>query len=138
MNGPGDIPLNENSGTPDTKSCSIISVIPTLGMSSCRGRAEAFARSLSSKLRTLGTQNDDGELSPEEVSIINENNTTNTWKTTNDSEQAVTDLQPLRHESDSFFDFDCELESPGSPVDECEQQTGRDRKQKFANNIFNL
>ncbi|XP_050333118.1 glycogen-binding subunit 76A [Bactrocera neohumeralis] len=120
MNGPGDIPLNENSGTPDTKSCSIISVIPTLGMSSCRGRAEAFARSLSSKLRTLGTQNDDGELSPEEVSIINENNTTNTWKTTNDSEQAVTDLQPLRHESDSFFDFDCELESPGSPVDECE------------------
>jgi len=32
----------------------------------------------------------------------------------------VTDLQPLRHESDSFFDFDCELESPGSPVDECE------------------
>uniref|UniRef100_A0A0A1WXI6 Glycogen-binding subunit 76A n=1 Tax=Zeugodacus cucurbitae TaxID=28588 RepID=A0A0A1WXI6_ZEUCU len=120
MNGPGDIPLNENSSTPDTKSCSIISVIPTLGMSSCRGRAEAFARSLSSKLRTLGTQNDDGVLSPEEVSIINENNTTNTWKTSNDSEQAVTDLQPLRHESDSFFDFDCELESPGSPVDECE------------------
>jgi len=37
-----------------------------------------------------------------------------------DSEQTVTDLQPLRHESDSFFDFDCELESPGSPVDECE------------------
>lgn len=32
----------------------------------------------------------------------------------------MTDLQPLRHESDSFFDFDCELESPGSPVDECE------------------
>lgn len=29
-------------------------------------------------------------------------------------------MQPLRHESDSFFDFDCELESPGSPVDECE------------------
>lgn len=37
-----------------------------------------------------------------------------------ESEQTVTDLQPLRHESDSFFDFDCELESPGSPVDECE------------------
>lgn len=65
-------------------------------------------------------QNDDGGLSPEEVSIINANNTTNTWNTTNDSEQTVTDLQPLRHESDSFFDFDCELESPGSPVDECE------------------
>lgn len=26
----------------------------------------------------------------------------------------------MRHESDSFFDFDCEIESPGSPVDECE------------------
>lgn len=37
-----------------------------------------------------------------------------------ESEQTVTDLQPLRHETDSFFDFDCELESPGSPVDECE------------------
>ncbi|CAD7004466.1 unnamed protein product [Ceratitis capitata] len=120
MNGPGDIPLNDNSSTPDPKSCSIISVIPALGMSSCRGRAEAFARSLSSKLRTLGTQNDDGEISQEEVAIINENNTANTWKTTSDTEATVTDLQPLRHESDSFFDFDCELESPGSPVDECE------------------
>ncbi|XP_017473581.1 PREDICTED: glycogen-binding subunit 76A [Rhagoletis zephyria] len=121
MNGPGDIPLNDNtSSTPDPKACSIISVIPTLGMSSCRGRAEAFARSLSSKLRTLGTQNDDGALSQEEESIINENNAANTWQTTNDAEQTVTDLQPLRHESDSFFDFDCELESPGSPADECE------------------
>ncbi|XP_053957214.1 glycogen-binding subunit 76A [Anastrepha ludens] len=120
MNGPGDIPLNDNSSTPDTQVCSIISVIPALGMSSCRGRAEAFARSLSSKLRTLGTQNDDGVISQEEESIIPENNTSSTWQTTNDSENPVTDLQPLRHESDSFFDFDCELESPGSPVDECE------------------
>jgi len=56
MNDPGDIPLT-HTGTPDSRPpCSIISIIPTIGMSSCRGRAEAFARSLSSKLRTLGSQ----------------------------------------------------------------------------------
>ncbi|KAM8708161.1 hypothetical protein ACLKA7_015174 [Drosophila subpalustris] len=56
MNEPGDTPLTHTS-TPDSRPpCSIISIIPNIGMSSCRGRAEAFARSLSSKLRTLGTQ----------------------------------------------------------------------------------
>ncbi|XP_067647724.1 glycogen-binding subunit 76A [Eurosta solidaginis] len=122
MNDPSENTLNENSGTPDSKACSIIAVIPTLGMSSCRGRAEAFARSLSSKLRTLGSQSEDGALSLEKESIINDNNNgTNTWRTTNDASQVVTNTQPLRHqESDSYFDFDCELESPGSPADECE------------------
>ncbi|XP_017138348.1 glycogen-binding subunit 76A [Drosophila miranda] len=120
MNDPGDIPLTHTS-TPDSRPpCSIISIIPTIGMSSCRGRAEAFARSLSSKLRTLGSQaNEEGAENPEDEPIINGTNT-NTWVNAHDSEQTVTDLQPLRHESDSFFDFDCELESPGSPVDECE------------------
>ncbi|XP_022229303.1 glycogen-binding subunit 76A [Drosophila obscura] len=120
MNDPGDIPLTHSS-TPDSRPpCSIISIIPTIGMSSCRGRAEAFARSLSSKLRTLGTQaNEEGVENAEDEPIINGTNT-NTWVNAHDSEQTVTDLQPLRHESDSFFDFDCELESPGSPVDECE------------------
>ncbi|XP_017107710.2 glycogen-binding subunit 76A [Drosophila bipectinata] len=120
MNDPGDIPLTHTS-TPDSRPpCSIISIIPTIGMSSCRGRAEAFARSLSSKLRTLGSQtNEEGEGNAEDEPIINGTNT-NTWVNSHDSEQTVTDLQPLRHESDSFFDFDCELESPGSPVDECE------------------
>ncbi|BFF97101.1 glycogen-binding subunit 76A [Drosophila madeirensis] len=120
MNDPGDIPLTHSS-TPDSRQpCSIISIIPTIGMSSCRGRAEAFARSLSSKLRTLGSQaNEEGVENPEDEPIINGTNT-NTWVNAHDSEQTVTDLQPLRHESDSFFDFDCELESPGSPVDECE------------------
>ncbi|KAH8270410.1 hypothetical protein KR018_009769 [Drosophila ironensis] len=120
MNDPGDIPLTHTS-TPDSRPpCSIISIIPTIGMSSCRGRAEAFARSLSSKLRTLGSQtNEEGGENAEDEPIINGTGT-NTWVNSHDSEQTVTDLQPLRHESDSFFDFDCELESPGSPVDECE------------------
>ncbi|XP_075160456.1 glycogen binding subunit 76A [Haematobia irritans] len=118
MNGPGDLPLQRYSGTPEgTDNCGIISIIPTLGMSSCRGRAEAFARRLSSKLRTLGSQGDESDHSTEEESIIN-GESTNTWVTGHEGEQTVTDLQPLRHESDSYFDFDCE--SPGSPVDECE------------------
>ncbi|XP_065359122.1 glycogen-binding subunit 76A [Calliphora vicina] len=120
MNGPGDLTVTHSSATPDPKNCSLVSIIPIVGMSSCRGRAEAFARRLSSKLRTLGTQADDADISPEDEPIINGGNT-NTWVTGGDGgEQTVTDLQPLRHESDSFFDFDCELESPGSPVDECE------------------
>lgn len=65
-------------------------------------------------------QSDEGDISPEDEPIINGGNT-NTWVTGHEGgEQTVTDLQPLRHESDSFFDFDCELESPGSPADECE------------------
>lgn len=32
----------------------------------------------------------------------------------------VTEVQPLRHDNGSFFDFHCELESPGSPANECE------------------
>lgn len=46
-----------NSGNEPTKAkgpCGISAFIP-LGMS-CRGRAEAFARRLQSKLRTLGSQ----------------------------------------------------------------------------------
>ncbi|XP_023293036.2 glycogen-binding subunit 76A [Lucilia cuprina] len=120
MNGPGDLTVTHSSATPDPKNCSLVSIIPIVGMSSCRGRAEAFARRLSSKLRTLGTQADEADPSQEDEPIINGGNT-NTWVTGGDGgEQTVTDLQPLRHESDSFFDFDCELESPGSPVDECE------------------
>lgn len=64
-------------------------------------------------------QGDENDHSQEDEPIIN-GESTNTWVTGHEADQAVTDLQPLRHESDSFFDFDCELESPGSPVDECE------------------
>ena len=54
MNEPGDIPISSN-GTGSIRPCGLTSLIPTLGMS-CRGRAEAFARRLQSKLRTLGSQ----------------------------------------------------------------------------------
>lgn len=56
MNESGDLALTHSSATPDPKNCSLVSIIPIVGMSSCRGRAEAFARRLSSKLKTLGTQ----------------------------------------------------------------------------------
>lgn len=58
-------------------------------------------------------------MTQEGESILN-GDASNTWMPGLISEERVTDLQPLRHESDSFFDFDCEIESPGSPVDECE------------------
>lgn len=47
-------------------------------------------------------------------------NSTNTWVVSSDADQPVTDLQPLRNETETYFDFECELESPGSPVDECD------------------
>ncbi|KAG5670363.1 hypothetical protein PVAND_000634 [Polypedilum vanderplanki] len=98
--------------------------ITTLLNMSCRGRAEAFARSLQSRLRTLGSQdNDTDEVAEDAVDgsqwINNSNNNTGI--------NAVTDIQPRinsQHNvepSDSYFDFDMEEpESPGSPIDECE------------------
>lgn len=109
---------------------------------SCRGRAEAFARSLQSRLRTLGSQvresfridaaqypnfhfKDDDQDPAESTdttwinSGINNNNNTNAT--------TITDLQPrlaaapiTTETADSYFDFDMEPESPGSPIDECE------------------
>ncbi|XP_055384056.1 glycogen-binding subunit 76A isoform X1 [Condylostylus longicornis] len=121
MNGPGDIPISNCTAT--ERPCGF-SLLPSLGMS-CRGRAEAFARHLSSKLRTLGnSQNGDSEIHNDDP-ILNGTGP-NTWITHVDqSNQVVTALQPLRHTTsqeaaDSFFDFDCEIESPGSPADECE------------------
>lgn len=49
MNGPGDTPDPE-----EKPPCGISSFFP-ISMS-CRGRAEAFARRLQSRLRTLGSQ----------------------------------------------------------------------------------
>lgn len=45
-----------------------------------------------------------------------------TWLTQAEAGLSVTSLQPLRNQegADSFFDFDMEPESPGSPIDECE------------------
>ncbi|CRK89901.1 CLUMA_CG003633, isoform B [Clunio marinus] len=97
---------------------------------SCRGRAEAFARSLQSRLRTLGSQDDDQDVdtvdSSDSTWINNNSNNTNS--------ATITDLQPRLSNSnsnnnattittetaDSYFDFDMEPESPASPIDECE------------------
>lgn len=119
MNGPGDIPTT--NGTVPEQHCGPLGFLPSFGMS-CRGRAEAFARRLQSRLRTLGSQaGDDDSPTADEEPIIN--STENTWLSQDGHQQGVTSLQPLRHmshEADSFFDFDCEPESPGSPADECE------------------
>ncbi|XP_055627106.1 glycogen-binding subunit 76A isoform X2 [Toxorhynchites rutilus septentrionalis] len=111
MNTSGD--PSAAGGGPDNRPCGITSLLP-IGMS-CRGRAEAFARSLQSRLRTLGAQGN----ADEEVQI-NEP-VDNTWLS--QDEAAVTRFQPLRMastEADSFFDFGLGNESPGSPAEECE------------------
>lgn len=112
-----------SGGGPD-RPCGITSLLP-VGMS-CRGRAEAFARSLQSRLRTLGAQGS----ADDEVPITGGGggsssgyNADNTWLSQEES-AAVTSSQPVRlvtnEAADSCFDFDMEIESPGSPVEECE------------------
>ncbi|KAI9581446.1 glycogen-binding subunit 76A [Glossina fuscipes] len=128
MNEADDIPLTQStrSSAPIGNNCSLKSIIPALGMSSCRGNAEAFARHLSSKLRTLGSQADEYCLDVSDESFTNgdASTSTNTWISQDYLKTAqhrpVTEMQPLRHDNGSFFDFHCELESPGSPVNECE------------------
>lgn len=82
--------------------CGLSSLIPM----SCRGKAEAFARKLHNRLRSLGTEDDNG--SSDESS----------WLAANENPIAIS--QP-RHASDSdiYFDFGL-LESPGSPEEEIE------------------
>lgn len=115
-----------SGGGPD-RPCGITSLLPV--SMSCRGRAEAFARSLQSRLRTLGAQGN----ADDEVPITGGGNGTsstgvynaeNTWLSQEET-AAVTSSQPSRlvvttDSADSCFDFDMEIESPGSPVEECE------------------
>lgn len=91
-----------NSMTEGEK-CGLSSLIPM----SCRGKAEAFARKLHNRLRTLGSE--DGNGSSDESS----------WLAANENPIAIS--QP-RHGSDSdiYFDFGL-LESPGSPEDELDE-----------------
>ncbi|KAG5900426.1 hypothetical protein JTB14_029312 [Gonioctena quinquepunctata] len=77
---------------------------------SCKGRAEAFARNLHSKLRSLGINDDNG--SADESS----------WLAGNENRIAIS--QP-RHS----IDLDVELESPGSP----ELELGEAELQKLIN-----
>ncbi|XP_050091059.1 glycogen-binding subunit 76A [Anopheles aquasalis] len=127
MTTPGD----PSATTAPDRPCGITALLP-IGMS-CRGRAEAFARSLQSRLRNLGSQGstgDDEDTADGSGLTANEqqnHSDENTWLSAaaNDeqSNTVVTSLQPLRivaHEADSFFDFGLEPESPSSPIEECE------------------
>ena len=115
---------------------------------SCRGRAEAFARSLQSRLRTLGGQvrnflvvilqfpkqflclkGDHEELDTVDSSEHTSNWINNNGIGNNNSITNTSDLQPrvgsaapitTENAADSYFDFDMEPDSPGSPIDECE------------------
>ncbi|XP_063235478.1 glycogen-binding subunit 76A isoform X2 [Bacillus rossius redtenbacheri] len=86
----------------DREACGLGSIIPM----SCRGRAEAFARRLHSRLQTLGRPGPGLDESSDESSWIGR-------------QSSVTSCQPRlssSSDSDIFFDFD--LESSGSPEEE--------------------
>lgn len=69
-------------------------------------------------------QSADAEEEENNESQAEAENAENTWLTHAEVPVSVTSLQPLRNQSqdaaDSFFDFDMEPDSPGSPIDECE------------------
>ncbi|PSN32642.1 hypothetical protein C0J52_13888 [Blattella germanica] len=91
--------------TTERQACGLGSFLPM----SCRGRAEAFARRLQSRLQSLGRAGSgDGSSTPEETSWLGR-------------QPEVTSHQPRlssSSESDIYFDFDLDCESPGSPIDE--------------------
>ncbi|KDR09481.1 CBM21 domain-containing protein [Zootermopsis nevadensis] len=92
--------------TTERQACGLGSFLPM----SCRGRAEAFARRLQSRLQSLGRAGSrDGASSPADE---------NSWLT---GQLEVTSHQPRlssSSESDIYFDFDLDCESPGSPIEE--------------------
>ena len=102
-------------------------LVRTLFPSSCRGRAEAFARHLHRRLTSLGGENGSQEnqttTKATENTWLHSSCTTNGSTSTNASNKLnlVLDHQP-RHssESDLFFDLDGELEENGigSPAEE--------------------
>ncbi|KAJ9580272.1 hypothetical protein L9F63_004085 [Diploptera punctata] len=91
--------------TTEHQACGLGSFLPM----SYRGRAEAFARRLQSRLQSLGRAGSgDGASSPDESS----------WSAGNPD---VTSDQPCyssSSDSDIYFDFDLDCESPGSPENE--------------------
>ncbi|KAJ8898203.1 hypothetical protein PR048_003563 [Dryococelus australis] len=88
--------------TSERETCGLGSIIPM----SCRGRAEAFARRLQSRLQTLGRSGSGLDESADESSWIGR-------------QSSVTSCQPRlssSSDSDIFFDFD--LDTSGSPEEE--------------------
>lgn len=98
--------------TADRERCGLGSLIPM----SCRGRAEAFARRLRSRLKSLGSSNEADGDSDE-----------HSWLTKSaPSEPSSVSSEQPRHSSSSdsadlFLDFGL-LESPGSPAEEAHRQ----------------
>lgn len=89
--------------TEGEKNCGLSSFLPM----SCRGRAEAFARRLHSRLRTLGSQEGDDPYASE-----------SSWLASNEVSGSVTSLQPRHNsENDLFMDFGI-FDTPGSPEEE--------------------
>lgn len=99
--------------------CGLGSLLP----SSCRGRAEAFARRLQSRLRSLGHENDDEQGTSSnnpEQSEYEELLDSDSWKTSSSTSNNTQEKQPIvSPNSDRFYDFDIETTSnPGSPLNE--------------------
>ncbi|XP_059613614.1 glycogen-binding subunit 76A [Phlebotomus argentipes] len=91
------------------KPCGLLSLIP-LGMS-CRGRAEAFARRLQSRLRTLGSNGLDDTI----------NHTDTSWLVGQSSDEVISSLPDgLDDTFGNATELPMEPESPGSPAEECE------------------
>ncbi|KAJ8919650.1 hypothetical protein NQ315_006177 [Exocentrus adspersus] len=96
----GFVEMTGKPMTSDSEKCGLGSLLSM----SCRGKAEAFARRLHSRLRSLGSQD---ETRPADES---------SWLAAH--ENPISLSQP-RHSTDSdvYLDFDL-LESPGSPEEE--------------------
>lgn len=85
--------------TADRDKCGLSSLLPM----SCRGRAEAFARRLHSRLKSLGSQDENG--------VADEHS----WLASHDNSVSIS--QPRHTDPELYLDFDT-LESPGSPQEE--------------------
>lgn len=91
--------------TAERDKCGLSSLLPM----SCRGRAEAFARRLHSRLKSLGSQDGGNGVADE-----------HSWLGAHDASVSVSQPRHSNSDSDFFLDFGL-LESPGSPVEEITQ-----------------
>lgn len=90
--------------TTERDKCGLSSLLPM----SCRGRAEAFARRLHSRLRSLGSE--DGNGSADETS----------WLAGHENSIALSQPRHSSSDSDIYLDFGL-LDSPGSPEEELDE-----------------
>ncbi|XP_014484395.1 PREDICTED: glycogen-binding subunit 76A isoform X3 [Dinoponera quadriceps] len=106
----------DSAGSARGPSCGLVS---SLFPSSCRGRAEAFARRLHRRLTSLGGENErnaDADKQPRETSWLHPSSSGNRVSTSNGTTNHVFQRQP-RHspESDLFYELE---DGPGSPAEE--------------------